>query len=276
MSLSLNDIKTGVVKKPVRGLIYGTPGIGKSTFGANCPSPIFITTEDGLGLLDVPHLPTPETIKDFKEQVLLLLNEKHDYKTLVIDTADNLDLNIVQPAVFSEFSDSTRSFADIPWGKGPKRAAEYFAGIVKLLDRIRNEKDMHVFFLSHSLIRRHEPAGQEGYDRYEPDMNKHTRDVLVDWADIVGFASYEVHLKKVDSKFSERKVGVGTGARMLYLEERPHHMAKNRYTMPYEIPFEAQAFWQELKGKVSGKGKVVEKSKAVTNKTTDNKDKKND
>ena len=263
MAVSLKDIKTGVVKKPVRGLIYGTPGIGKSTFAANCPSPIFITTEDGLGMLDVPHLPTPETIRDFKEQVQLLLQEDHQYRTLIVDTADNLDLNLVQPAVFNEFSDTCRNFAEIPYGKGYKRAAEYFAGIVKLMDRLRNEKNMNVFFISHSLIRRHEPAGSEGYDRYEPDMHKHTRDVLVDWADVVGFANYEVTLKKVDAKFQDRKVGVGVGTRMLYLEERPHHMAKNRYSMPYEIPFEAEEFWKLLEDKVSsGLKKNEQKKKA--------------
>ena len=35
--------------KPPRILVYGTEGIGKSTFGSQAPKPIFVQTEDGLG-----------------------------------------------------------------------------------------------------------------------------------------------------------------------------------------------------------------------------------
>ncbi|MDR0869400.1 MAG: ATP-binding protein [Planctomycetaceae bacterium] len=47
MSL-LQTIQTGKAQAPPRLLIYGTEGIGKSTFGASAPKPIFIPTEDGL------------------------------------------------------------------------------------------------------------------------------------------------------------------------------------------------------------------------------------
>ena len=39
----------------VRMNITGTDGIGKSTFGAGAPKPIFICAEDGLRFIDVPH-----------------------------------------------------------------------------------------------------------------------------------------------------------------------------------------------------------------------------
>ena len=48
MSL-LQSIKTGRDNLPPRIMEYGVEGVGKSTFGASAPNPIFVQTEDGLG-----------------------------------------------------------------------------------------------------------------------------------------------------------------------------------------------------------------------------------
>jgi septin family protein len=39
------EIIRGKKKKPFNVMLLGTPGIGKSTWAASCPSPIFITAE---------------------------------------------------------------------------------------------------------------------------------------------------------------------------------------------------------------------------------------
>ena len=57
MAISLASIKRGVSETPPRILIYGVQGIGKSTFGASAPAPIFLPTEDGLGVIDAPSFP---------------------------------------------------------------------------------------------------------------------------------------------------------------------------------------------------------------------------
>ena len=57
MAISLDDIKHGGDMKPPRILLYGVEGVGKTTFAACAPAPIFIRTEDGLGELEVPAFP---------------------------------------------------------------------------------------------------------------------------------------------------------------------------------------------------------------------------
>ena len=48
---------------------------------------------------------------------------------------------------------------------------------------------------------------------------------------------------KVFAVESEGKtIGRGTGERCIYTDERPHHLAKNRWSMPYEIPLKWEAF----------------------------------
>lgn len=56
MSL-LEKIQTGRSNRPPRLLVYGVEGIGKSTFAAHAPNPIFIQTEDGLDELECSKFP---------------------------------------------------------------------------------------------------------------------------------------------------------------------------------------------------------------------------
>ena len=53
----LSQVITGKQPTPPRLMIYGSEGVGKSTFAANAPKAIFIQTEDGLSEIDCAKLP---------------------------------------------------------------------------------------------------------------------------------------------------------------------------------------------------------------------------
>ena len=48
----LENIHKGKTNLPPRIVMYGQEGIGKSSWSAKAPKPIFIPTEDGLGEID--------------------------------------------------------------------------------------------------------------------------------------------------------------------------------------------------------------------------------
>ena len=60
----LTKIQRGKQPLPPRLLLYGTEGIGKSTFGSQCPAPIFIQTEDGLSEIDCDKFPLATSFDD--------------------------------------------------------------------------------------------------------------------------------------------------------------------------------------------------------------------
>ena len=82
MSL-MDKINNQAAYTQVRMNITGTDGIGKSTFGAGAPKPIFICAEDGLRFIDTPHFPVCETYNDIMEQVKTLSTEEHNFKTVI-------------------------------------------------------------------------------------------------------------------------------------------------------------------------------------------------
>ena len=63
------NVTRGKVVRPWRGLLYGVEGVGKSTFAAATPNPVFIGAEDGTDHLDIARFdPPPRKWEDIKGQ----------------------------------------------------------------------------------------------------------------------------------------------------------------------------------------------------------------
>ena len=87
----------------------------------------------------------------------------------------------------------------------------------------------------------------EPYDRYQIKLQDRAAALLQEQADIVGFLDYRKSIRKADVGFNKKVARAeGTGQRVLYLEERPAFLAKNRYGMPpaIDLPTTAEA-WRE-------------------------------
>src|SRR5574340_343677 len=80
----------------IRWLIYGPPGIGKTTLAAAFPNTLLIAPEKGYKAhkvmkSDITHWNNPDDKeKSFVHVVKDLVKGKHDFKTAAIDTADKL------------------------------------------------------------------------------------------------------------------------------------------------------------------------------------------
>ena len=81
-------IVSGIVKQPVKCVIYGPEGIGKSTFASQFPKPLFIDVEKGSGNIDVDRTAHPESWASLNVMVDELIRDQFGYKTLVIDSID--------------------------------------------------------------------------------------------------------------------------------------------------------------------------------------------
>lgn len=226
-----SGLRKGKQSVPPRIAIYGGHGIGKSTLASQFPSPIFISTEDGLDSLDVTSFPKAGHIKDVVESIKTLIKEEHEFKTVVIDSVDWL----VEPLIVSNV-EATHEAKDLAYGKGQMMVAEEFREILQGLDVLRLKRGMNVVLIAHATVVRFEDPRTEPYDRYQPKLPNRCNALLQEWADVIAFAAFKVIIRKSDSGFNKEKTrGVTTGERLLHFVENPAYAAKNRYGCPDEI-----------------------------------------
>ena len=151
MAIDLNSITKGASHLPPRILIYGTQGIGKSTLGANAPAPIFIQTEDGLGLLDVAHFPIAKSFAEVIEALTVLATQEHGFKTLVLDSLDWLE-----PLIWAHIAKEHghNSIEDFGYGKGYVHALDAWREYLDAINYLRNEKGMTIIQTAHADVKR--------------------------------------------------------------------------------------------------------------------------
>lgn len=228
----LAQISSGIQLAPRRTLVHGVGGIGKTTFASQFPKPIIVQTEDGCADIDVDAFPVCKSLSDFWTQLDALCTEKHDYKTVVIDSADWLERMIWDQLCADAGHDD---ISDFGYGSGYAKATGILDDIL-VLCRILREKGIDVVVIAHSDIKKFANPNGDAYDRYLPKMHGSFSARLMEWADEVLFFAYKVHTKEVEDKMNKkRSVGIG-GDRVIYTTERPAHVAKNRLNLPAEIP----------------------------------------
>lgn len=243
----LSRIRKGPANKPPRIILYGTPGIGKSTFAAGCPAPIFIPTEDGLDTLDVHAFPIPKNLEDVKLNLTEILYEDHGYQTVVIDTCSALE-RFVWRFVCAE--KGKPNIEDIGYARGYTYAIDHWREILSLLDAIREKRGMIPLLLAHAKVERFEDPENPSYDRYSLRLHKHADALLTEWADAVLFATRKVRIQKEEEGFGNKRaiaqpVGKAGGDRVIRTTGSPTCVAKNRYGVTEEIPLAWSSF-QEL------------------------------
>ena len=242
----LEKIHRGRKQSPPRILIYGTEGIGKSTMAASAPRPIFVPTEDGLDQIDCASFPLAKKLSDVDAALKTLLNEKHDFGTVVIDSVDWLE-HLIWSALCEQYGVASIERVDGGYGRGYVHALAQWRKLLDDLDTLRAQRNMAVVFIGHSKVERYEDPEHPAYDRYSPRLHRLASAMLVAWCDAVLFATYKIATKTEDSGFGrERTIVANTnrngGERILRTVGGPACVAKNRFGLPAEI----QLSWPSL------------------------------
>tara|TARA_R110000787_G_scaffold70372_1_gene156476 strand:- start:1960 stop:2769 length:810 start_codon:yes stop_codon:yes gene_type:complete len=259
MAISLKSLEINSKIKPPRILVYGVPGVGKTVLGVNAPSPIFIRTEDGLdgkmpGGASVKEtlknnngaaFPLCKTFEEVLECLTSLANEEHNFKTLVVDSCDWLELLL---QTYTAKKAGHQSIEDAGYGKGYVEAKRFFdTQYLGGINYLRNEKDMTIIQIAHSAVVKFDSPEHDPYNRYEIKMHKHTSALVQEHSDCILFANYKIATTKSDVGFNKKQNrAIGTGERILQTTDRPTQLAKNRYSMPDTLPMEWSAIAEHI------------------------------
>lgn len=247
----LQSVTRGVREEPLRLAIHGTSGIGKTSFAACAPSPIFIDLERGSSHVDVARFPTPESWTDVLAMLRELATADHSYETVVIDTLDALE-HLIWHHLLDAAKGRWNSIEayDGGYGRGWAAAAEQFQLLTQYLDKLQTRRGMNVILLAHSTFRKTKNAMGDDWERFALDINEKAANILREWAEDVLFAAPEVYTDRTreskDGKNYQAKA-VSTGRRVLHTAYNAAYDAKNRHSLPETIDLSWDSFYEMVK-----------------------------
>lgn len=208
-------------------MLYGAPKVGKSTFCSQLDYPLFLDTENGLKSLETYRVELGDW-ETFTRTCMELRQEKGKlpFKTLVIDTVDNL-FGFCRDHVRKKLGVMHES--DLDYGKGWDAVKSEFAPAMNFLKTL----GMGIVYVSHAQVGKIKTRTGE-YDRWTPTLSKSASDVLMPALDFILFA--------------EILAGDQGDVRVIHTKPCQHWIAGDKTgRMPADIPFTAAAFIEAYK-----------------------------
>lgn len=240
--MPLKDIIVSAAVAIPRILIYGTSGIGKTTWASTMPNPIFFCIEKGLGKLKDIQFWNIESYQDLIDKLNELLNNDHDRKTLVIDSLDWAE-KLVHKQVCKE-----NGYKTIDWqqyGQKWKEVMVKVEEVIVLLERLRDEKKMIICLIAHSEVTKFEALQVDSFNKFDLKLlGKEAAARFTEWVDCIFFANYKLGTVKTKGDKGQTVTKTVDTGRALFTTETPMWKAKNRYDLPSELPLDS---WQTVR-----------------------------
>ncbi len=173
-----------VIKRPyelrtnptIRVLLYGQPGIWKTTVGTSAPASLLLDFDGGVHRLRPEHRVDTVQVNAWKDVEDLLKEDLSAYKTIVIDTAGKM-LDFMTEAIIKENSKLGKSDGSLSLqGYGARK--NKFIGFLKQVSSLRK----NIVFIAH------EKEERDGDTRFiRPEIGGSSGNDLVKELDLVGY-----------------------------------------------------------------------------------------
>jgi len=227
------NITTGVEKTPIKTVIYGAEGVGKSSLAAKFPNALFLDTEGGTSRLDVRRIKITgweELLATVKE----IIANPEVCKSLVIDTADWAESFCIDYICTKYRQVSIESFG---YGKGYTYLQEEFGEFLKFLNKL-TEVGINPVIIAHGKPRKFElPDEQGAFDRYETKLTRQVAPLIKEWCDMLLFCNYKTFVVTTENNAKKAQ----GGKRVMYTTHNPCWDAKNRFNLPDELDLDFAA-----------------------------------
>lgn len=231
----------GKEKRPLKVVIYGPEGIGKSTFASKFPDPLFIDTEGGTSNLDVRRIKCNKSWDELLLIVKEVIKNPTICKTLVLDTADWSETLCINAVTEKHRKNNIEDFG---YGKGYVYLLDEYTKLLTLFDQVI-EAGINVVITAHAKPRKFElPEEQGAFDRYEMKLTKQVAPVIKEWSDALFFTNYKIYVVTTESN---RRKAQG-GKRVLYTTHNPTYDAKNRFDLPEELELDFKSIAHLFEG----------------------------
>lgn len=234
--MSIMDTVAKPADRAVICTICGDSGMGKTSLAAAFPKPIFVRAEDGLQAIPQARRPdafpllgganATDAVNAMWKQLIALLQEDHDYQTVVIDSVTALERLFIASVLESDPKAKSINQALGGYGAGLAAVAAMHQRVRKAAGLLNERKGMHVVFVAHADVETMRLPDSDDYMRYSLRLPSKSLPPYVDDVDVVGFLRLETFTKGDDG---ERKKAISTGERQLIVHATAANVSKNRF-----------------------------------------------
>jgi GTPase SAR1 family protein len=238
----MNEIISGPVSRAQKVCVYGPEGVGKTSFAAQFPKPLFLDLERGSCAYNVERV-YPKSAAQVEEVLDWVLTGKSGYETVVFDSYDSLWHLYAEKVVTEK---KFKYIEDTPYQVGLKMVADLLARL--LVGRVERLIDVgvNVVVLAHTVVKNFNDV-QHGvsYDRYLLRVQPQAAGLLVKQMDSVLFANFDTQVIQ-DAEGNYRATG-GT-KRALWTFKTPAADGKSRYALPEKMSLSDTTVFKVLGG----------------------------
>lgn len=221
-------IESGFEKRPLKVVIYGAEGIGKSTFASQFPNPLFLDTEGGTSSLNIRRVKCGSSWDYLLSCIEEIIKDPSICKTLVIDTADWAE-SLCTKYVCEKYRKS--NIEEFGFGKGYVYLQDEFSKLLTALDKVI-ELGVNAVITAHGKPRKFELPEEAGqFDRWEMKLTKQVAPLLKEWCDMLLFCNYKTYVVTTENNTKKAQ----GGKRVIYTSHHACWDAKNRYGLPDEL-----------------------------------------
>ena len=238
MPLPSNVLTQANMRAP-KGIVYGPPGVGKTTFGANTCKPIIVDCENGAAHVDCDRTPYLSDWASIQQWLTSLASTTHDYGTVIVDSVDWLlrraeehvaGVNGSQAAMSQTLNRSHGGY-----GNGKQVLRNYvYQYLLPTFDTMVN-KGIAVVLLAHATRREITTIDGITVEKSSPEIHADLANAMIEWSDFVGAAR------------------IGASGRELVLSETNQLLAKNRYGIESALPLS----WRSLTDAMTGAANTI-------------------
>ena len=223
-----STILTKANMRAPKGIVYGPPGVGKTTFGANTSKPIILDCENGAAHVDCDRTPYLHDWVSIQDWLTALATTEHDYGTVVVDSVDWLLRRAEEHVAGVNGSETgmsqTLNRSHGGYGNGKQVLRNYiYQYLMPTLDAMVN-KGIAVLLLAHATRREITTVDGITFEKSAPEIHPDLANAMIEWSDFVGAAR------------------IAADGRELILSETNQLLAKNRYGINSELQLSWHAF----------------------------------
>lgn len=250
-SSALDSIETGTRQVGARIVISGQEKIGKTTLACGAPRCLLIPLEMGFGAIPVAKTRQIEQFDELKSTLFDIKARAQagnfPFQSIILDTATAAERGIHLKTIEGDKEwkagnpkGLTMETALGGYGKAYQHANDLFAELLSICDELAFYGGINIIWTAHVFASKMiDPAFGE-FDAWDlllhsPKNNKNygKREMLTQWADLVGFLHEPFFITKGDQ--IQQASSMNTG-RVIGVERKPAYVAGNRFGIVGTIP----------------------------------------